>query len=100
MIKLLLSSELKTCFEQLTHNSDCRSVVLSGVGKGFTAGLDLTELSQMVNVEIEDVGRKGFALRKIIQDYQNSITSVEIVKMQCVILFVDEQKNKIVYFIL
>jgi len=63
----------------LAYNADCRTVVLSGAGKGFTAGLDLTELSQMVNMEIEDIGRKGFALRKIIQDYQNSITSVETV---------------------
>jgi delta(3,5)-delta(2,4)-dienoyl-CoA isomerase len=73
--------ELKACFAQLSFDSDCRSVVLSGSGKGFTSGLDLKEATAIMNPcgdsDSDDVGRKGFALRKIVEHYQTSISSVE-----------------------
>ena len=56
--------------------------MLSGAGKGFTAGIDLRELSQIVTGgEQEDTGRKAFNIRKVVQDYQNSISSVEVVSL-------------------
>ena len=56
--------------------------MLSGAGKGFTAGIDLKELSQIVTGgEQEDPGRKAFNIRKVVQDYQNSISSVEVVSL-------------------
>lgn len=73
-------SEIKNCFEKLRYDPDCRTVLISGKGKGFTAGLDLTELSQMVSIDQEDVGRKGFQLLKIIEDYQTSLSSIEKVR--------------------
>lgn len=33
-----LCSEFPACFEELSENSDCRAIVLSGIGKGFCAG--------------------------------------------------------------
>ena len=54
--------------------------MLSGIGKGFTAGLDLSDLSSIVNTETDDPGRKGFHIKKIIEDYQSSMSSPEIVK--------------------
>lgn len=70
-------SEIRKCFEQLKYDQECRSILISGKGKGFTAGLDLTELSQMVSIEQDDAGRKGFHLKRIIEDYQNSLSSIE-----------------------
>ncbi|CAF0804643.1 unnamed protein product [Brachionus calyciflorus] len=70
-------AELRKCFEQLKYDQDCRAVLVSGKGKGFTAGLDLTELSQMASMDIEDVGRKGFQFQRVIEDYQTSLTSIE-----------------------
>lgn len=55
-------------------------MVLSGKGKGFTSGLDLAEFSSTLNFQDEeDIGRKAFAIRNIVGQFQNSINSVEIV---------------------
>lgn len=70
-------SEITDCFQKLSYDSSCRSIVLSGVGKGFTAGLDLSELFSLTNVDSDDVGRKGFHIKKIIDDWQASMSSTE-----------------------
>lgn len=69
--------EIAECFKQLSLNSECRSIVLSAIGKGFTAGLDLSELSSVVGAEYEDPGRKGFHIKKIIDDWQGSMSAPE-----------------------
>jgi len=61
----------------LKYNNDCRSIVLSATGKGFTAGLDLSDLSMILNPESDDPGRKGFHNKKIIDDWQESMSSPE-----------------------
>ena len=48
---------------------------------GFTAGIDLMELSQMANIDQDDIGRKAFAFKRVIEEYQQSISSVEDVKL-------------------
>lgn len=68
---------MKECFDKLKYKSDCRSIVLSGNGKGFTAGLDLSDLSALINQETDDAGRKGFHNKKIIDDWQASMSSPE-----------------------
>lgn len=70
---------MEKCFQQLQHDSDCRAVLVSGKGKGFTSGIDLMEFSQMINTDSDDVGRKAFVIRKKITELQNTISSVEIV---------------------
>ena len=71
--------ELKACFMQLQNDSNCRSIVLSGKGKGFTSGLDLKEVTNIMNPgDSDDVGRKAFAIRKLVEHYQDSISSVEV----------------------
>ena len=61
-------------------------MVVSGAGKIFTAGLDLTELSRVImgdgssNEESsDDVGRRGFRVKKILEDFQQSLTAIEVV---------------------
>jgi enoyl-CoA hydratase/carnithine racemase len=53
--------------------------LLTGSGKGFTSGLDLSELGSMLSMEEEDVGRKAFTIQRLIADWQQCISSVEIV---------------------
>ncbi|KAG9302144.1 hypothetical protein G9A89_020578 [Geosiphon pyriformis] len=56
--------DLKECFREIKHDSDVRSVVLSGAGKVFSAGLDLvsTSLSDL-NFSVEDPARRSHRLR-------------------------------------
>lgn len=74
----LTISEITECFQKLSHDSSCRSIVLSGVGKGLTSGLDLSELFSLSNPDTDDVGRKGFHIKKIIDDWQASMSSPEV----------------------
>lgn len=64
------------------EDKDCRAVLVSGRGKGFTSGLDLAEFSETLNVgqDEDDVGRKAFSFRSIIKRFQDSISSLEKVR--------------------
>lgn len=72
--------ELGKCFNDLNLNPDCRSIVLTGAGKHFTAGIDLQDMMRLGQElgEIEEVSRKGHHLWKSIKLYQDAITSVEL----------------------
>lgn len=70
--------ELKAIFESLDEQEDVRVIILSGEGKHFCAGIDLTVLMsihQMVDHSCE--GRKREKLRKIILDLQSTINAIE-----------------------
>ncbi|XP_073828837.1 delta(3,5)-Delta(2,4)-dienoyl-CoA isomerase, mitochondrial [Musca autumnalis] len=71
--------EIKNCFESLSTNPDCRVIVLSGSGKHFTAGIDLTDMIQLGQelAEVEDVARRGAYLEPLIKLYQDSMSSLE-----------------------
>jgi Delta3,5-Delta2,4-dienoyl-CoA isomerase len=63
----------------LAVDENCRSIVLSGSGKHFTAGIDLMDMLEMGSKlsEASDVSRKGKLFEEMIVLYQNSITSLE-----------------------
>lgn len=70
--------EMVLCFEKISSDPDCRSVVFSGAGKMFTAGIDIQALSSgFMSVESDDVARKGIQTRSIISKYQESFTVLE-----------------------
>lgn len=72
--------ELKNCFNELSSDSNCRVILLSGSGRMFTAGLDFKgamELSVEVGEE-EDFARKAKLLRSMIDKGQEAFTSLEI----------------------
>jgi len=71
--------EIGQCFSELSDNSDCRVIVLSGAGKIFCAGIDLMDAMKLFQnfAELPDVARKCKALEKKIQEYQDSFTSIE-----------------------
>ncbi|CAH1107148.1 unnamed protein product [Psylliodes chrysocephalus] len=74
--------EIKQCFDEINEDENCRAVIISGEGKMFTAGIDLSDFivtAQKV-AEKDDVARKAKVFHKIIETYQSSMTSLELCK--------------------
>lgn len=69
-------NELGKVFNALATDGDCRAVVLSGRGKSFSAGLDLTD-PEVQPPPAEDVGRKGLNIINHVTVMQDAITAVE-----------------------
>ncbi|CAM9305430.1 unnamed protein product, partial [Discosporangium mesarthrocarpum] len=75
----LFWAEFRTCFERVAEDTGVRSVVISGVGDHLSAGLDLTDMSEM-NAIIKgtnDVARRAVRFRKLALSMQESFTAVE-----------------------
>ncbi|XP_069119265.1 delta(3,5)-Delta(2,4)-dienoyl-CoA isomerase, mitochondrial-like [Argopecten irradians] len=71
-------SEMRTCFQQLNSDSDCRVIVLSGAGRVFTAGLDLADMGKIGVKKSElDPARKAFATRENVALYQETFNLIE-----------------------
>jgi len=70
--------ELKDCFEQLDELPEARVVVLSGNGKHFCSGIDLSLLIGMSN-KVNDScdGRMREKLRKLVFQLQAPINAIE-----------------------
>ncbi|KAK0400892.1 hypothetical protein QR680_015505 [Steinernema hermaphroditum] len=73
--------EMRSVFDHLSTYLKCRSIVLSGAGKSFCAGLDLQEGVQGIMAIIQDpdmdVARKARALREAVGTAQESFSSPE-----------------------
>ncbi|WP_221390707.1 crotonase/enoyl-CoA hydratase family protein [Dyadobacter sp. NIV53] len=69
--------EIRSVFEEIDSNEEIRVVVLSGEGKHFCSGIDLTLLFSVTNSEERDEARKRENLRKLILNLQASVSSVE-----------------------
>uniref|UniRef100_A0A0N4ZXS2 Delta(3,5)-Delta(2,4)-dienoyl-CoA isomerase, mitochondrial n=1 Tax=Parastrongyloides trichosuri TaxID=131310 RepID=A0A0N4ZXS2_PARTI len=73
--------ELKSCIKYLSQHSACRSIVISGAGKSFTAGIDIKEefprIISITNDESIDIARKGRALMTIIEEIQECFNVLE-----------------------
>ncbi|MGH1362307.1 MAG: crotonase/enoyl-CoA hydratase family protein [Calditrichia bacterium] len=70
--------ELKAVFEALHEDSSVRAIVLSGEGKHFCAGIDLSVLMDMQKYQsITCEGRKREKIREFIFKLQHAITAIE-----------------------
>lgn len=70
--------EMRLIFESLHENNEVRVIILTGEGKHFCAGIDLTLLMDMQKFQqIDCEARKREALRKFIFKLQESISSIE-----------------------
>ena len=70
-------------FNELDSDSDCRAIILSGNGKMFCAGIDLStlmEMGQAAGAE-SDVARKAKMYYSIIRQFQNYHMALEKVKI-------------------
>ena len=75
--------ELKTIFDTLSFDPECRAIVLSGAGeRAFTAGLDVQAASQQGVLQQEtakttDVARKAVGFKRHVEEFQGCIGSIE-----------------------
>ncbi|XP_027946463.1 delta(3,5)-Delta(2,4)-dienoyl-CoA isomerase, mitochondrial [Eumetopias jubatus] len=70
--------EMVECFNKIAQDPDCRAVVISGAGKLFTAGVDLTEIaSEILQPRGDDVARISWYLRSLISRYQETFSVIE-----------------------
>ena len=73
------SRDLGVCFQQLHADAACRAVVLSGAGRLFCAGIDLSDLVSLGSLAMADgdPSRKAFQLHTVIRQFQDWITDLE-----------------------
>lgn len=69
--------DCRQVFETLAANSDCRAVVLSARGKGFSAGLDIQDPQNLVPQGEGDVARTGFRFIDHLTVMQEACTAIE-----------------------
>ena len=74
-----LWGEIGTVFQQLDSDPDCRAIILSGNGKMFCAGIDLSTLMEMGQAAGSegDVARKAKIYYNIIRQFQNYHMALE-----------------------
>ena len=74
-----LWGEIGSVFQELDSDTDCRAIVLSGNGKMFCAGIDISTLMEMGQAAaIEgDVARKAKLYYPIIRQFQNHHMAIE-----------------------
>ncbi len=70
-------SEIIDIFKWVEDTDEVRAVVLSGAGKHFSSGIDLTLLASVANELGKDVGRNARALRRIVLKMQASFNAVD-----------------------
>lgn len=69
--------EMQAAFEYLDELPSIRVIILSGEGKHFSAGMDLTALMSIQQFESDCEARKRGSIRKFILKIQETITSIE-----------------------
>ena len=74
-----LWGEIGNVFEQLDSDPDCRAIILSGNGKMFCAGIDLSTLMEMGQAAggEDDVARKAKVYYNVIRQFQNYHMALE-----------------------
>lgn len=72
-------TEIGDVFTKLNQDPDCRVVVLSAAGKMFSAGVDLSDLTQLAGVMFseDDIARKSMSVYQTLRQAQGFITSLE-----------------------
>lgn len=71
--------EIGDCFSRLgSRGDDCRCIIVIGIGKAFSAGIDISDTELMQSeVENEDFVRAGLAFLPKIRDMQRCFTAIE-----------------------
>lgn len=85
-----LGRELRECFKRIHDDRHCRSVVITGVGNDFSAGLDYVDLTRLIEtvsnpperdadvlLQANDVGRKAKFINGLISSFQEAFSSIE-----------------------
>ena len=70
-------TDLPRLVSALSADPSCRAIVLTGVGKHFTGGMDLSTFQDLIGLMQSEPGRASFALRQVILRYQAALSSLE-----------------------
>jgi enoyl-CoA hydratase/carnithine racemase len=73
-------ADLRSVFAFLSASPDCRAIILTGSGRGFTAGLDLHDHVDLFAPNSQpgsDAARQALAKLPLIASYQDSVSSLE-----------------------
>ncbi|KAI9251967.1 ClpP/crotonase-like domain-containing protein [Sporodiniella umbellata] len=71
--------DFRDVFNQINNDREVLSVVVSGLGKVFTAGLDLSETNiAALGSDDQDVARRTYNNRPFIKDFQDAFTAIEL----------------------
>lgn len=68
--------EIRDIFNKISRDGTTRAIVLSGQGKMFCSGIDVSSLIEMGSIEAVDASRKARKLRFLIQDLQECVYSI------------------------
>ena len=71
-----LVDELHAALDAVDANHDCRAVVITGAGRGFCAGLDLTGFGTVPGTEDHGRPQQGMAVQQFIADLVPHMRSV------------------------
>ncbi|XP_010598617.2 delta(3,5)-Delta(2,4)-dienoyl-CoA isomerase, mitochondrial-like isoform X2 [Loxodonta africana] len=71
-------SEMVECFNKISEDADCRTVVISGEGKMFTSGIDLMDMaSVLLQPQGDDVARISWYMRNLLSKHQETFSVIE-----------------------
>lgn len=73
--------ELPKIAQELNQDTSVRAVVLSGEGKHFTSGMDLSAFQSILTLFQSEPGRAGLAMRDMVLGLQASISSLETLRV-------------------
>jgi len=63
-----LVTDLHRALDEIDADHDCRAVILTGAGRGFCAGLDLTGFGVVPGTENQGRAQQGLAVQQLIAD--------------------------------
>ena len=74
--------EIRECFVTISQDPSCRAIVLSGSGRLFSAGLDMSAMTEFAPKEDEetDVARTALGIRATGKAWQASFNAIEEVE--------------------
>ncbi len=69
--------ELPRLLDQFGRDETIRCAVISGEGRNFTGGMDLSAFAEIARLFDSEPGRAAYAMRDLILDLQNTFNAVE-----------------------
>jgi delta(3,5)-delta(2,4)-dienoyl-CoA isomerase len=79
-INRTLWSELEDCFHKLSSDPECRVVVISGIGKAFSAGIDFSGMHSLAgegqSSGDKDVARRAWEIRRNAEKDHKMFTNI------------------------